>query len=61
MSAAQDAIDYFLKVGMHSQVDALRNEQKKQDAAQRTLTNMGYYWNGGDYFKPIEPIHGVPK
>lgn len=55
MSAIQEAIDYFLKTGMHTRVDALRREQQKADAAQRTLTSMGYYWDGGEFYHPPKP------
>ena len=52
MSALQEAIDYFRRVGMHTRVTALEEESRRQDAAQRTLMAMGYVWSGGEYYKP---------
>lgn len=55
MSALQEAIEYFRRVGMHTRVTALEEESRRQDAAARTLISMGYVWSGGEYYFPPKP------
>lgn len=60
MNILQKLIDEAVRNSAIIRADELKRIQRKLDAAERTLTNMGYYWNGGDYFHPPKENRIIP-
>lgn len=76
MNILQKLIDEAVRNSATIRADELRRVQRKLEAAERTLTGMGYYWDGEEYFHPptadrLVPMqaivgnddfcHGIPK
>ena len=61
MNILQKLIDEAIRNSATIRADELRRVQKKLDAAERTLTNIGYYWDGGEYFKPPQESNPQSK
>lgn len=67
MNYLQKMIDKAVQASRTIEADELRRIQRRMDAAERTLTSLGYYWKGGDYYHPPKPnhiddfAHGIPK
>ncbi len=60
MNYLQKMIDKAVQASRTIEADELRRIQRRMDAAERTLTGMGYYWDGGEYFRPPKPDRLVP-
>lgn len=60
MNYLQKMIDKAVQASRTIEADELRHIQRRLDAAERTLTGMGYYWDGGDYFHPPKEDRIVP-
>ena len=61
MNILQKLIDEAIRNSATIRADELRRVQKKLDAAARTLKNIGYYWDGGEYLKPRQEINPQSK
>ena len=60
MNYLQKMIDKAVQNNRTIEADELKRVQRKLEAAERTLTGMGYYWDGGDYFHPPKADRLVP-
>lgn len=56
MNYLQKMIDKAVQANRTIEADELKRIQRKLDAAERTLTSMGYYWDGGEYFHPPKKV-----
>ena len=60
MNILQKLIDEAVRNSATIRADELKRIQRKLDAAERTLSGMGYYWDGGDYFHPPKAERLIP-